>query len=165
MSYVAGFKYDVFVSYAHADDVLDSSGQGWVASLVERLKEALRQRLSGTTEIRWYFDTHSLQSNHQLEEILSAVRQSACFLAIASRSYAERPWTKRELSSFVAAAGSTRRLFAVECLPLDPGESYPDPLNSHKRLPFWRLPEPDRVTPMPISPVLDAALFHQRVHD
>jgi hypothetical protein len=165
MAYVPGFEHDVFVSYAHADDVLDASGHRWVTSLVDRLKEALRQRLSGTTELRWFFDTHALHSNHQLEEVVAAARRSACFLAIASRSYAERPWTQRELSAFVGAAGDTRRLFAVERLPLDSGEGYPDPLDSHKRLPFWRLPGPDSATPMPISPTLDAALFHQRVHD
>jgi hypothetical protein len=165
MAYVPGFDHDIFVSYAHADDVLDASGHRWVTSLVERLREALRQRLSGTTELRWFFDTHALHSNHQIEEVLTAARRSACFLAVASRSYAERPWTQRELAAFVDSAGDTRRLFAVECLPIDISESYPEPLDSQKRLTFWKTPGSDSITPMPLSPTLDAALFHQRVHD
>ena len=87
------------------------------------------------------------------------------FLAIASRSYAMRDWTKRELDAFVRGADDLHRLFAVECLPLDEGEVYPTPLQDHKRVEFWHVNAPHSQTAMPLSPALDPLQFHRRIHD
>lgn len=165
MAYVPGYQHDVFVSYAHADDVLDAAGHRWVSRFIELLREALRQRLAGTGDLRVFFDSASLHANHQMEELLAAARGSAIFLAIASRSYAARDWTRRELQAFADASGDTRRLFAVECMPLDPGETYPEPLKGHKRLPFWRSAGPESQAPRAISEGFDPESFHQRIVD
>jgi hypothetical protein len=165
MAFASRYQHDVFVSYAHADDTLDASGQGWVAQFVACLEIALRQRLGGTDELRLYFDHSHLHANHALDDLLGAARSSAVFLAIASRSYAMRDWTKRELDAFVRGADDLHRLFAVECLPLDEGEVYPTPLQDHKRIEFWHLNAPHSQTAMPLSPTLDPLQFHRRIHD
>ncbi|MCA2992771.1 toll/interleukin-1 receptor domain-containing protein [Gemmatimonas sp.] len=166
MAFVESHAYDVFVSYAHADERIDPSGERWVSRFIEVLQGALRARLGMSEEVHWFFDSEALHANHQVEEVLKAARNSAVFLAVASRSYAAREWTRRELQAFsTAAAGDTRRLFAIECLPLDNSESYPEPLNGHKRLSFWRALGADGSTPIPLTPEFDAPIFRQRVLD
>src|SRR5947208_1537839 len=123
MAYVPGYDYDVFVSYAHADEAADASGE-WATQFVNCLERAVKHRLGGSEELRIFFDTATLGSNQQLEEILTAAHRSAVFLAIASRSYASRDWTRHELAAFVRIPEDTSRLFAVECLPLGEGEFY-----------------------------------------
>ena len=163
MAYVPGYDHDVFVSYAHADEAANSSGK-WATELVDRLHGALKHRLGGSEELSVFFDTACLGSNQQLEEMLTAARRSAVFLAIASRSYASRDWTRQELAAFVRIPEDTSRLFAIECLPLGEGERYPPPLQEHHRMTFWRAVSPSN-TPVPLSLELDAGAFHQRIYD
>jgi hypothetical protein len=164
MAYVPGYDYDVFVSYARADEAADASGK-WATQFVDCLGGALKLRLGGSDELRIFFDSASLGSNQQLQEMLTAARRSAVFLAIASRSYASRDWTRQELGTFVKIPEDTSRLFAVECLPLGEGEVYPPPLQEHHRMPFWRALSPSSTTPVPLSLGLDPAAFQQRIHD
>jgi hypothetical protein len=163
MAYVPGYDHDVFVSYAHADEAADSSGK-WATEFIDRLRGALKHRLGGSEELRIFFDRESLGSNQQLEEMLTAARRSAIFLAIASRSYASRDWTRHELEAFARVSEDTSRLFAIECLPLGDGEFYPSPLRGHHRMTFWRTVSPSN-TPVPLSLELDAGAFHQRIYD
>jgi len=164
MAFVPGFQYDVFLSYARADDIGDASGRGWVSQFVDSLICALKQRLGGSNEIRVFFDTRELSSNQQLSELLKAAQNAALFVAIASRSYAERTWTKLELEAFFGATRKTCRLFAVECLPLDGGQ-YPPPLDQQNRMPFYRSdpPHAEMSVWIPLSP--SDAIFHQRIHN
>ena len=165
MAFVPGFVHDVFVSYAHNDNAPDLSGNGWVSQFVTCLDAALCQRLGHSDDVRVFFDARQLHSNQQLDELLAAARESATFLAIASRSYATRDWTNRELGAFVEQAADPHRLFAVECLPLDEGETYPSPLQNHKHIEFWQIDAPHSQTPIPLSPVLNSQSFLRRVHD
>jgi hypothetical protein len=163
MAFVNRFAHDVFVSYAHADDFPDASGHGWVSQFVVALKAALRSALGGSDELKLYFDRSHLHANHQVPELEVAARNSAVFLAVASRSYARRPWPQSELGAFVRNAGDPRRLFAVEYLPLDRAQEYPPPLQQQKRASFWRPIEPHSESPVPLSPTSDE--FRQRVWD
>src|SRR5574337_148301 len=139
MAYTA-YEYDVFISYAHADDVADASGKGWVEQFYDELRKNLPQRLHGHTP-SIFFDRTNVASNHQLNKLRSAARNSAVFLAIASSNYAERPWTREELAAFVRNNNwndrDETRLFAVECLEPDDRSAYPVPLDSHIPLQFW----------------------------
>lgn len=165
MAYTTGFEYDVFVSYAAVDDIepVADNGRGWVSLFVRNLEAVLASRLGGREKLRIYFDRRNLGGNHQLQELVQAVAGSAIFLAITSPAYSERDWTKRELESFLKDAPDSRRLFAVEYLPLDAGESYPAPLHERKRLKFWDVDEVASVTAMPLTP--QDHTFRNRIHD
>ncbi len=167
MAYVPGKTHDVFISYARVDDVPgpNDHDKGWVSWFVTYLEVELRRRLGGTTELRVFFDRRDLQSNQQLAELETAARQSAVFVAIASPAYAQRPWTQRELAAFVKEARDLHRLFAVECLPLDDGETYPEPLQNHVRQKLWKLNQTNSRTPVSLSPNSDGELFRQNVQD
>ncbi|MCK9686103.1 toll/interleukin-1 receptor domain-containing protein [Scleromatobacter humisilvae] len=129
---------------------------------VQHLNAVFTSRLGGRGKLNIYFDLRDLRGNQQIDELLGAVNRSALFLAIASPAYAQRDWTQRELAAFVKNAADTRRLFAVDYLPLDSGVTLPEPLQGHKRLKFWEQGGFSR-NAMPLSPYGD--VFRNRVHD
>lgn len=139
MSYTR-YEYDVFISYAHADDVRDASGKGWVEQFQEDLRAFLPQRLSGNIP-SIFFDRTEIASNHQLAKLRAAARNAAVLLAVTSPNYAARPWTREELQAFTTSNdwqdGEETRLFAIECLEPESRTAYPPPLDSHIAMPFW----------------------------
>ncbi|MBO6717569.1 MAG: TIR domain-containing protein [Rhizobiaceae bacterium] len=165
MGYASGFEYDLFISYARNDDQEQTStGRGWVSEFVSRLQATLRSRLGDADALRIYFDQSSLGANHQLDELLSAARRSAIFLAIGSPSYAKREWTRKELAAFAESADDLRRLFCIEYMQLSDGTKYPDPLQSHKRARFWELVDPHSDVDVPLMPDV-AGPYRHRLHD
>jgi TIR domain len=140
MAYTS-YKFDVFISYARADDVKNDSDKGWVEQLYEKLRDALPQRLAGD-DVTIFFDRYKVKSNDQLDRLQFAAQNSAVFLAIVSDAYAARDWTRRELDAFVRnnswRTADQTRLFAVECLEPSNRAALPSPLNTHIGKPFWK---------------------------
>jgi hypothetical protein len=163
MAFVHGFENDVFISYAHADNEVDALGDAWVHQLQQNLRIALKQRLGRGDEINIYFDARRLQGNHPLDEILDSVRKSAVFLAVGSPSYVNRQWTRDELAAFVAVSDDPSRLFALERLPLDTGERYPDPLHDYFRINFWQRDQSETDIPLTLTPRLNTTLYYVRL--
>ena len=89
MSYVPGFKYDVFVSYAHVDN--DPGGRdGWVAMFTLDLERSLKQRLGGSEELAIFHDNFEAHNaNYQLDNFDADVKSSAVLVSILSPSYVE----------------------------------------------------------------------------
>ena len=159
MAYASGFDWDIFVSYAHSDDEAGAGdGKRWVREVVARLKSALSIHLGGRQELAVFFDDHEFKGGKQLSDLLAAAGRSAIFLAIASPAYAKRDWTQQELATFCQGTSDLRRLFAIEYYPLPAGANYPEPLQSHRREPFWRRDEPHVTIPVPV-PADDRSLF------
>ena len=56
-AFVAGFTYDVFVSYAQIDDIPDIDFQpGWVTNLVQKLSSRFAQQLGGREVFKIWMD-------------------------------------------------------------------------------------------------------------
>src|SRR5580704_8180808 len=165
MAYTTGFEYDVFISYAAVDDrePVGENGQGWVTTFVRNLEMVLASRLAGREKLRIYFDRRNLGGNHELTELPEAVGKSALFLAITSPAYSDREWTRRELDTFLKGSPDSLRLFVAEYLPLDAGETHPDPLNDRKRLKFWDVDEMSSFAAIPMTP--KGQPFRNRIHD
>ena len=165
MAYTTGFEYDVFISYAAVDDrePVGENGQGWVTTFVRNLEMVLASRLAGREKLRIYFDRRNLGGNHELTELPEAVGKSALFLAITSPAYSDREWTRRELDTFLKGSPDSLRLFVAEYLPLDAGETHPDPLNDRKRLKFWDVDEMSSFAAIPLTPKDQP--FRNRIHD
>ena len=140
MGYTA-CEWDIFISYARADDVAVASEKGWVERLYEELSKLLPQQLGGRTPTI-FFDRNSSASNHQLDRLVTAARNAAVFLAIASDSYADRDWTRKELDAFVAHNrwndADATRLFAVECREPENRACFPPPLDNAMARPMWK---------------------------
>lgn len=164
LGYVTGYKYDIFVSYARVDDEEDApGGLQWVTVFEKYLTRALRKRLAKGDSLSVFFDRRSMNSNDVLEELEQAARQSALFLAVCSRNYAEREWTLKELAAFEGAARDDKRLFAIEILPLDPTQQYPASLQNRHREPFVAMTSEVGTTEIPLPP--HHPEFGMKIHD
>lgn len=163
MAIAPGYDYDVFVSYSHVDNFNTSGADGWVSQFVRFFEGALRQRFGGIEALRIFFDSRETGANFVLPELLAAVERSALFLAVGSPSYATARWPRQELDTFVRSMTDPSRLFLIECLPLDEGESYPSPLQDYVRLQFWK-PSGLRGIPVPCLPVTEAEDFQPLIH-
>lgn len=138
-------------------------GLNWVSTFEKYLSRALRKRLANGDQLSLFFDRRTVNSNDVLAELENAARDSAVFLAICSPNYAEREWTRKELSAFEGVSNDSKRLFAVEILPLDNGQSYPAGLRDRLREPFMVPTSDVGTTLMPLPP--EHPEFGKKIHD
>jgi hypothetical protein len=139
MGVAPGFEHDMFVSYAHQDNV-PALGRpsGWVETLVQELTREVRQRL-GRKEFSFWMD-YQIDENRPLgSELVEAVQQSATLLIIMSPAYMNSVWCQRERNAFLQClAGRAERgdVFMVERLAMD-RRGYPPELGNPKGFRFW----------------------------
>ena len=120
------YEYDIFISYAHIDDLSPFGGEkGWIDLLHERLSVLLSQALG--YEVNIWRDGHSLQGNDELGGAIGeGVTRSLLLLPVISPRYVQSDWCNREMDSFHAAppphAGAApafrSRVFKVVKTPL-----------------------------------------------
>lgn len=97
-----GFKYDVFISYAHIDD----EGEGeekWITRFSKKLKTTLEKLVGKPIEI--WIDENNLRGNHAYDdEIREKIEQSAVFIMCSSNSYINSFYCKQEFNWFYSNA-------------------------------------------------------------
>lgn len=164
MAYVSQYWHDVFISYAHKDNICDDDTQdfseGWIFKLKKIIKVCLERRLGCGNEIDIFIDGEEVKSNSSLSMFSEAARNSAVFIAVLSPSYINSSMCNEEVESFIDAASSDR-LFAIECLPLKENENYPSPLDDKIYAKFWKNLETGRVVPQTLSPKHDEKIFNK----
>lgn len=100
MGLIPGFKYDIFFSFAHADDTGAIDGDdksGWIGATIELIKRELRlklksesQQLGRKLEVFFSYDVNEGELlNPQVE---AAVNNSAFFVAFMSKSFLNSRW-------------------------------------------------------------------------
>ncbi len=167
MAYVPNCKCDVFVSFAHLDDVAIGNAPPWVTAFAGDLKKVLRMRLGVREEegLKVYFTGHaSLETGVRLDEtLMENAASSAVFVAVTSPAYvAEGSHTMRELAAFLQTMGASGRIYAIEHSPLDSNDEYPQPLRELKRMAFWQM-HPSREIPLTMTTGSD--IYMQTLHD
>src|SRR5512143_3261203 len=107
-AYVTGFDYDVFVSYAHVDNVKlgeDEAAPGWVHNLVNDLRTLLPQQLGRSEWGSVWIDHRRLVGNEPLTpDIQQAVSHSATLVVILSEGYLQSDWCRQERELFLQMA-------------------------------------------------------------
>jgi len=119
MTYVPNQMHDVFVSYAHVDDLLfPGVEEGWVTTLVKLLNVRLAQLLGRSDAYDMWIDQELSRHAPVTPEIMAALRETAILLVILSPGYLQSEWCDRELSAFLDLvkdkARSGSRVFVVE---------------------------------------------------
>jgi hypothetical protein len=123
-AYVPGFEHDVFVSYAHADDVYlalskDAGGRpsSWVKLVSWLVEQWLPQELNRGRPSIWI--DAQLEENEPLStELVERARRSATILVFLSRNYLLSPWCRDELNAFLEHVAVRKRagcVFVVQC--------------------------------------------------
>lgn len=99
MSFVPGFEYDIFISYAHNDNVQIGTSPGWVNEFHESLENWLGKR-RGVAGLRIWRDT-TLDGNTDFNlAIQNRLKSSALFFVLHSRNYAASAYCLNELRYF-----------------------------------------------------------------
>jgi TIR domain len=159
MGYVPGFKYDVFISYAHPDNEPDPQDFRWVSALAKHLRILLKQRLGVDLDV--FFDSADIRSNEYVGRLHEAIRNSAIFVPVVSPGYVAQPATLQELGAFTRSAGSAERIALIEILPVD-RQSYPPQIRNLKTTPFYRL-DPHTSAPLRLAPDSDRHAYIERL--
>ncbi|HWS89205.1 MAG TPA: TIR domain-containing protein [Pyrinomonadaceae bacterium] len=122
------YDYDLFISYAHIDDLSPfGEEKGWIDLLHERLSVLLAQALG--YEPRIWRDGHRLQGNDELSGAIGAgLTRSLLLVPVISPRYVQSDWCNREMEAFHAAQarqgplpgspGFRSRVFKVVKTPL-----------------------------------------------
>jgi len=159
---MGSYRYDVFISYAAANNDLPSPCDRWVSRLVDGLGKALRARMDGN-RCTICFDERTIEPNQTLENLLDSARQSRVFIAISSSAYNTRPWPKRELDAFLEATNDSSRLFMIELEPVSTKDRWPA-LQGRPRCAFHHeVKTGSSSVPAPLEP--DSKLFFQPLWD
>jgi len=97
------YEYDLFISYAHIDDLSPfGEEKGWIDLLHERLSVLLAQALG--YEPRIWRDGHRLQGNDELSGAIGAgVTRSLLLVPVISPRYVQSEWCNREMETFHSA--------------------------------------------------------------
>lgn len=97
------FEKDIFVSYAHNDNVsVNGDNSGWVTDFQYSLKTRLTQ-LSGKV-IRVWFDDRS-GNDIFAPEIEAQFQKLRIMICITIPRYVKSEWCRHEIDSFVIASG------------------------------------------------------------
>lgn len=89
--------FDIFVSYAHADDV-----DGHVSNLVSAMSEIWQTQIPGR-KLRLFFDTQGIGIGDDWNErILKSLRASRIFLAFTSPAYVRSEYCRKEWLAWCA---------------------------------------------------------------
>jgi hypothetical protein len=142
----SGPPYDVFVSYAHADNEkpLGSTAQyGWVTTLAHNLN-------TGPNHFRKnLFIDHRLKAGDVFsDDLLTTVGQSTLLLLLLSQNYIDSKWCGQELDHFNRTHANDPNqpadIFVVELFPFEAFAKVPPNIqNLRKRLihaQFWHRP-------------------------
>ncbi len=119
-AFVPGFRHDVFISYARADNQTTDGSDGWVTTLKLELERLVDAELDGFKSVdNFYFDEATLPSNAVVsDDLAEAVRQSAILLVVVTNAYVASDWCRQERERFIEAAnqagGVAGRVFVVQ---------------------------------------------------
>src|SRR5678816_2580986 len=129
------FEQNIFISYAHIDDLPLTPGEkGWISRFHAALKALLSMRIGREAKI---WRDEKLQGNDVFsDEIVAQFKQSAVLVSIVSSRYLNSDWCTREAREFCESArergglvvDNKSRVFKVIKTPVDEQASLPAPM-------------------------------------
>ncbi len=104
MSYVPHFENDIFISYAHVDNLAAEGEPKWVEQFHKQLEIALTKRIGRIGLLKIWRDKRLEGDNVFDETIQKNIDDSALFLALTSNGYLASDYCKDELQAFYKKA-------------------------------------------------------------
>jgi hypothetical protein len=141
MAFVPGYKHDIFVSYAHVDDVPIVEGRGWVSTFVDQLRRFLALRLGRADAYSIWMDKQLIGNEPFSDALMQNIKQSAALVIILSPGYLHSEWCRAESNAFLETIRNKphagRRVFVVETQPTD-REHWPNEFRNLLGYQFWK---------------------------
>ena len=153
MAYIPGFKHDIFISYAHIDNIpiLDQQ-EGWVNTLYKNLKVMLDKRIGKMNLLDIWYDNKALDGSTLFDNsIENGIMDSAIMICINSPGYKESDYCKKEMVTFHKKAlnektgimvGDRSRMVQV-LLNNIPHAEWPEELSGATGFPFHNATDAD----------------------
>ena len=110
MAMVPGYDYDIFISYAHVDN-LEISGQknGWIEEFYNSLNLLMIKRYGRMDVIKIWWDNKKLDGSILFDKsIETGIKESAIMICLQSPGYAQSPYCKQELDTFYKKASEEK---------------------------------------------------------
>jgi hypothetical protein len=174
MGFVLAYGHDIFLSYAHINDLPwegnpgTGPATGWVTRFIRHLGERVTKKIGRPEYPNFYFDNSSLRSNHNLtEEIAAHLKTSAVFVAIESPGYLASIWCQDEARLFTQhfKHDLSARVFVVRKEPLDQDSETLPELSGRRNIEFWYIDpnKKEKLLDWPMS-VQDEILYKDKVY-
>jgi hypothetical protein len=102
MAYIKDYTYDIFISYAHVDNIPTSyENLGWIEKFYKDLDTLLTRRIGRPDVIKLWWDNRKLDGSILFDDsIEEGIKQSAIMLCLNSPSYVESEYCRKELNLF-----------------------------------------------------------------
>src|SRR5262249_36955171 len=125
MAFLAGYKHDIFVSYAHIDDLpIIAKSRGWVSTVVGDLQDLLGMHLGRLHAYSIWMDRRLIGTEPFSAALVENIHESAALVIILSPGYLQSEWCRNERNAFLETIRnkpySGRRVFVVHTQPTDP---------------------------------------------
>lgn len=146
MPYIKDYKYDIFLSYSHLDNLkVFGEEHGWVEEFYNDLNILLSRRIGITDAVKIWWDTNRLDGSILFDSsIEESVKQAAIMLCLVSPGYLKSEYCQNELQLFHKKAkreliglnlGNRSRILNV-LLNNIPYAEWPDELSGTTGFPF-----------------------------
>ena len=110
MAMVPGYDYDIFISYAHVDN-LEISGQknGWIEEFYNSLNLLMIKRYGRMDVIKIWWDNKKLDGSILFDQsIETGIKKSAIMICLQSPGYTQSQYCKQELDTFYKKASEEK---------------------------------------------------------
>jgi hypothetical protein len=151
------FQRNVFISYAHIDNVpLSEQQMGWITRFHNTLSAMLSMRMGRKAEI--WRDSKLNGNDIFADEIIQQFPKTELLVSVLTPRYAESEWCTREVKEFCKHAESTgglvvdnkARVVKVIKLPVDSEDPLPPVMRQALGYPFYELDE--QQVPLELDP-------------
>jgi hypothetical protein len=103
MAFVPGFDHDVFISYAHVDNIPSPTNEpGWVSNFFLALQSKLPPHLRRADGLDLWLDKRKIRGNDLYDDVIdTALRRSAVMVCVLTGGYLESTYCLKELDKFI----------------------------------------------------------------
>lgn len=152
MAYTSGYTYDIFISYAHVDNIaFPGQADGWIIQFYKNLNLMLAKRSGRLDTVKIWWDNKKLDGSVLFDSsIEEGIKQTAIMICLNSPGYSASDYCKKELDTFYKKAqqektglkvGDRSRIINVLLNNIPYGQ-WPSALNGTSGFPFHDAKEP-----------------------
>jgi hypothetical protein len=106
MACINGYTYDIFISYAHVDNIaFPGQTSGWIEQFYTNLNLLLAKRLGKMDTVKIWWDSKKLDGSIIFDDsIQEGIKRSAIMICLISPGYLASDYCKKELELFYKKA-------------------------------------------------------------
>ena len=106
MAFITGYDFDIFISYAHVDNIaFPGQADGWIQQFYMNLNLMLAKRSGRLDKVKIWWDSKKLDGSVLFNQsIADGIQKSAIMICLYSPGYMQSPYCNKELDLFFKKA-------------------------------------------------------------